>query len=57
MNKEKNAGYEIIERFVVGDMGIALGVNENAPANYVTWNYRKDAPMHFFWGHYLDFME
>ena len=31
MNKEKNAGYEIIERFVVGDMGIALGVNENAP--------------------------
>ena len=53
MNKEKNAGHEIIERFVVGDMGIALGVNENAPANYVTWSYRKDAPMHFFWGHYF----
>lgn len=53
MNKEKNAGYEIVERFVVGDIGIALGVNNNAPAKYVTWNYRKESPMHFFWGHYF----
>lgn len=35
MDKEKNAGYEIVERFVVGDIGIALGVNNNAPAKYV----------------------
>lgn len=51
-NKEVNQGYEIKERFVVGDIGIALGESMTAPSPYVTWNYRKETPMHFFWGHY-----
>ena len=50
---ETNAGYTIKERFVVGDIGIAMGFSETAPSPYVTWNYRKDAPTHFFWGHYF----
>lgn len=50
---EINAGYRIKERFVVGSIGIALGENPAAPAPYVTWNYRGDAPSHFFWGHYF----
>lgn len=32
---------------------IAMGFSETAPSPYVTWNYRKDAPTHFFWGHYF----
>ena len=50
---ETNAGYTIKERFVVGNIGIAMGFSETAPSPYVTWNYRKDAPTHFFWGHYF----
>ena len=30
-----------------------MGFSETAPSPYVTWNYRKDAPTHFFWGHYF----
>lgn len=52
-NIETNAGYTIKERFVVGDLGIAVGFSKTAPSPYATWNYRKDAPMHFFWGHYF----
>lgn len=52
-NKEVNQGYEIKERYMVGSVGIALGFNPKAPSPYVTWNYRGDAPMHFFWGHYF----
>ena len=51
--REINQGYEIKERFTVGSVGIALGFNPAAPSPYVTWNYRGDAPMHFFWGHYF----
>lgn len=51
--KEINQGYEIKERFVVGAIGIALGENPAAPAAFVTWNYRGQEPMHFFWGHYF----
>ncbi len=50
--REINAGYEIIERFPVGEQGFALGHSETAPAPYVTWQYRTADPMHFFWGHY-----
>ena len=50
--KEINAGYEIIERFPVGEQGFAIGYSETAPAPYVTWQYRTAAPSHFFWGHY-----
>lgn len=51
--QEYNAGYLIKERFVVGNIGVALGYNEAEPSPYVTWNYRREAPMHFFWGHYF----
>ncbi len=50
---EYNAGYAIEERFLVGELGIVLGHSKTAPAPYVTWNYRKDSPMHYFWGHYF----
>lgn len=50
--KEINAGYEIIERFPVGEQGFAIGHSETAPAPYVTWQYRTADPSHFFWGHY-----
>ena len=51
--KEINAGYEIIERFPVGEQGFAIGHSETAPAPYVTWQYRTADPSHFFWGHYV----
>lgn len=51
--KEINAGYEIIERFPVGEQGFAIGYSETAPAPYVTWQYRTADPSHFFWGHYV----
>jgi len=50
--KEINAGYEIIERFPVGEQGFAIGRSETAPAPFVTWQFRTAAPSHFFWGHY-----
>ncbi len=46
-------GYTIIERFPVGEQGFAIGENLNAPAPYVTWQYRTADADHFFWGHYL----
>lgn len=51
--QEYNAGYLIKERFVVGNIGVALGYNEAEPSPHVTWNYHREAPMHFFWGHYF----
>lgn len=49
---ETNQGYRIMERFPVGEQGFVLGHNPNAPNPYVTWQYRTDAPGHYFWGHY-----
>jgi len=51
-DKEINAGYEIIERFSVGEQGFAIGHSETAPAPYVTWQFRTADKNHFFWGHY-----
>ena len=51
--KEINAGYEIIERFPVGEQGFVIGHSETAPAPYVTWQHRTADPSHFFWGHYV----
>jgi len=56
-DKELNAGYEIIERFPVGEQGFAIGHSETAPAPYVTWQYRTADPKHFFWGHYASTRE
>ena len=55
--REINAGYEIIERFPVGEQGFAIGHSETAPAPYVTWQYRTADLAHFFWGHYLNSKE
>ena len=55
--REINAGYEIIERFPVGEQGFALGHSDTAPAPYVTWQYRAAAPDHFFWGRYMNSKE
>ena len=49
---EISEGYTIIEKFVVGEQGFALGENLNAPSPYVTWQFRADAPTDYFWGHY-----
>ncbi len=51
--KEKNAGYTIIEYLPVGEQGFAIGENPNAPAPYVTWQYRTDGSESLFWGHYF----
>ena len=51
--KECNAGYEIIERFVAGELGYVLGVSSTAPAPFVTWCFRADSPKHYFWGRYF----
>lgn len=49
-----NQGYEILERFTVGELGYVLGESQTAPSRFVTWCYRADSPDHFFWGHYVD---
>jgi len=50
--KKVNAGYTIIERQTVDELGYVIGENKNAPAPYVTWCYRADTPNYFFWGNY-----
>lgn len=55
---EENEGYRITDRFTVGDIGFVLGRREmDGPAQFVTWQYRADAPSDFFWGHYLNSQE
>lgn len=50
----QNQGYTILERCTTGSRGFVLGHNPNAPLQYVTWQYRADAPENYFWGHYLE---
>jgi len=50
--KTVNAGYTIIERQTVGEVGFVIGHSQTAPSPYVTWCYRAERPNHFFWGHY-----
>ena len=50
--KTINAGYTIIERQTVGELGYAIGHCPTAPSPYVTWCYRADSPNYFFWGNY-----
>ena len=50
-------GYEILERYTVGELGFVLGENKTAPSPFVTWCYRADSPEHFFWGHYVSTRE
>jgi len=50
MDKERNAGYEIVEKLTVGESIFVLG---QAPRQYVTWCARTDDPANYFWGHYI----
>lgn len=52
MNKEFNAGYEIIKTEIVGSKKFALGYNPRAPQPYVTWKC-KTADNDYYHGHYF----
>ena len=39
MEKETNAGYEILKTVYVGNRKFVLGYNPKAPQPYVTWKY------------------
>jgi len=51
MVERENAGYAIVESIHIGKAEFVLGVNEKAPAPYVTWAC-KDGD-NYFWGHYM----
>lgn len=46
-----NAGYTIIDSVMVNDREFVLGVNENDPAQYVTWLCSDNS--YYTWGHYF----
>ena len=54
MGFRKNAGYIITNEITVGESEIVLGVHENLPNHFVTWecNNKKD----YYWGHYFSDM-
>jgi len=59
MEKETNAGYEIIEKLSVGNSIFVLGSMDSAyGTKYVTWqsNANND-PTNYFWGHYIQSYE
>ena len=45
MEKETNAGYEILKTVYVGNRKFVLGYNPKAPQPYVTWKY-SEQPRH-----------
>lgn len=51
MEQEINAGYIITDRLTVGEYEFVIGERQEAPANYVTWQCKKDS-REYFWGHY-----
>ena len=51
MEKEVNAGYEIIRRERSGGVEIVLGHNPNAPEPYVTWKCKNGSDCYH--GHYF----
>lgn len=50
MDIRMNAGYIITDSIHIGDAEFVLGVNSEAPAQFVTWEC-KDGN-YYFWGHY-----
>lgn len=48
----ENAGYTIIERYVVGDTVFVIGERPTAPSPYVTWKAHADTPNDYELGHY-----
>jgi hypothetical protein len=51
MDIRKNAGYVITDSIHIGNAEFVIGVNEKAPAPFVTWQC-KDGD-NYFWGHYF----
>ena len=52
MDKELNAGYEILRRKRVGNKEFVLGFNPNAPEPYVTWKCNAGTT-DYYWGKYF----
>ncbi len=54
---EINEGYTIKERFTVGGVGFVLARRDTEIAGFVTWQFRAEAPVDYFWGHYANTRE
>lgn len=46
-----NQGYVIVSSVHIGESEIVLGVNTNAPSQYVTWMCNNHSD--YYWGHYF----
>lgn len=46
-----NQGYVIVSSVHIGESEIVLGVNMNAPSQYVTWMCNNHSD--YYWGHYF----
>ena len=44
-----NQGYAIVSSVHIGESEIVLGVNMNAPSQYVTWMCNNHSD--YYWGH------
>ena len=51
MNLRCNCGYIITDSIHIGDTEFVLGVNSNAPSNFVTWSCKNGT--NYYWGHYF----
>lgn len=51
MEWRTNAGYIITDSVRVGENEFVLGVNQNAPNNFVTW--KCSGGKDYYWGHYF----
>lgn len=52
MEKEANAGYEILKTSYVGNRKFVLGYNPKAPQPYVTWKSKAN-DNDYYHGHYF----
>jgi len=59
MEKEMNAGYEIIEKLNIGNSVFVLGTMDSSyGTKYATWQANaKNDPTNYFWGHYIQSYE
>lgn len=48
MNLRCNCGYIITDSIHIGDTEFVLGVNSNAPSNFVTWSCKNGTD--YYWG-------
>lgn len=51
MEVKKHEGYIIINQIKVGDCEIVIGVHEQHPNMYATWE--RDNGQEYFWAHYF----